>query len=187
MQKDFWRNIFRPENRKTRNNALLALMAGILLLAAGNSLFPSEKKEQAETRPVEEKEESHSDKKEADLEQRMAQILSRIEGAGNVEVMLTFSMAEQKVVAQEEKREESRGEESGRISESLRTETSIVMLEDGRGSFSPLVLSEASPKVEGVVIVAEGGGNPAVCASLNRAAQALLDVPAHKIAVLKMK
>ncbi len=46
----------------------------------------------------------------------MAQILSRIEGAGNVEVMLTFSMAEQKVVAQEEKREESRGEESGRIS-----------------------------------------------------------------------
>ena len=61
------------------------------------------------------------------------------------------------------------------------------MLEDGRGSFSPLVLSEASPKVEGVVIVAEGGGNPAVCASLNRAAQALLDVPAHKIAVLKMK
>ncbi len=187
MQKDFWRNMFRPENRKMRNNALLALMAGILLLAAGNSLFPSEKKEQAEAPPAEESEESHSNKKEADLEQRMAQILSRIEGAGNVEVMLTFSMAEQKVVAQEEKREESRGEESGRVSESLRTETSVVMLEDGRGSFSPLVLSEASPKVEGVVIVAEGGGNPAVCASLNSAAQALLDVPAHKIAVLKMK
>ncbi len=182
MQKDFWRNMFRPENRKMRNNALLALMAGILLLVAGNSLFPSEKKAHAE-----ESEESHSNKKEADLEQRMAQILSRIEGAGNVEVMLTFSMAEQKVVAQEEKREESRGEESGRVSESIRTETSVVMLEDGRGSFSPLVLSEASPKVEGVVIVAEGGGNPAVCASLNSAAQALLDVPAHKIAVLKMK
>ena len=163
MQKDFWRNMFRPENRKMRNNALLALMAGILLLVAGNSLFPSEKKEQAEAPPAEESEESHSNKKEADLEQRMAQILSRIEGAGNVEVMLTFSMAEQKVVAQEEKREESRGEESGRVSESLR------------------------PKVEGVVIVAEGGGNPAVCASLNSAAQALLDVPAHKIAVLKMK
>ena len=109
MQKDFWRNMFRPENRKMRNNALLALMAGILLLVAGNSLFPSEKKEQAEAPPAEESEESHSNKKEADLERRMAQILSRIEGAGNVEVMLTFSMAEQKVVAQEEKREESRG------------------------------------------------------------------------------
>ena len=104
MQKDFWRNMFRPENRKMRNNALLALMAGILLLVAGNSLFPSEKKEQAEAPPAKESEESHSNKKEADLEQRMAQILSRIEGAGNVEVMLTFSMAEQKVVAQEEKR-----------------------------------------------------------------------------------
>lgn len=187
MRKDFWRNMFRPENKKTRNNALLALMAGILLLTIGNGFFPSEKKKEAEPPLPEAEQESVPGENETDLERRMAQILSRIEGAGNVEVMLTFSMAEQKVVAQEEKREESRGEENGRISESLRTETSIVLMEDGRGSFSPLVLSEASPKVEGVVIVAEGGGSPAVCASLNSAAQALLDVPAHKIAVLKMK
>lgn len=187
MRKDFWRNMFRPENKKTRNNALLALMAGVLLLTIGNGFFPSEKKEQAESPLPEAEQESVPGENEMDLERRMAQILSRIEGAGNVEVMLTFSMAEQKVVAQEEKREESRGEENGRVSESLRTETSIVLMEDGRGSFSPLVLSEASPKVEGVVIVAEGGGSPAVCASLNSAAQALLDVPAHKIAVLKMK
>lgn len=187
MQKDFWRKLFRPENKKMRNNAFLALAAGILLLAAGNSFFPEKEKRQTEEQPVQTGPESISGRDEEALEQRMAQILSRIEGAGSVEVMLTFSMAEQKVVAHEEKHEESRGEENGRISESLRTETSVVMLEDGKGSLSPLVLSEASPTVEGVVIVAEGGGNPAVCASLNSAAQALLDVPAHKIAVLKMK
>ena len=41
--------------------------------------------------------------------------------------------------------------------------------------------------MEGVVIVAQGGGDPVVSAALNQAAQALLDVPAHKVAVLKMK
>lgn len=187
MQKDFWRKLFRPENKKMQGNVLLALTAGILLLVAGNVFFPAEEKKQAELPPVQAETENISGRNEAELEQRMAQILSRIDGAGNVEVMLTFSMAEQKIIAHEEKHEESRGEENGRTSESLRTETSVVMLEDGKGSLSPLVLSEASPKVEGVVIVAEGGGSPAVCASLNSAAQALLDVPAHKIAVLKMK
>lgn len=187
MQKDFWRKLFRPENKKMRNNALLALTAGVLLLLVGNSLFPSEEKSDAEPPPVETEKESIGSGGETELERRMAQILSQIEGAGNVKVMLTFSMAEQKIVAQEEKREESSTEESGKSTESLRTETSVVMLEDGRGSLSPLVLSETAPTVEGVVIVAEGGGNPTVCAALNSAAQALLDVPAHKIAVLKMK
>jgi len=41
--------------------------------------------------------------------------------------------------------------------------------------------------VEGVVIAAQGADSPAVAAALNQAAQALLDVPAHKVAVLKMK
>lgn len=187
MQKDFWRKLFRPENKKMRNNALLALTAGVLLLLVGNSLFPAEKKSDAESPPVETEKEAVGGGGETELEHRMAQILSQIEGSGNVKVMLTFSMTEQKIVAQEEKREESHAEESGRNTENLRTETSVVMLEDVKGGFSPLVLSETAPKVEGVVIVAEGGGDPTVCAALNSAAQALLDVPAHKIAVLKMK
>ena len=61
------------------------------------------------------------------------------------------------------------------------------MLEDKNSSTAPLILEEASPAVEGAVIVAQGADSPAVAAALHQAAQALLDVPAHKIAVLKMK
>lgn len=40
--------------------------------------------------------------------------------------------------------------------------------------------------VEGVVIVAEGGGNGLVASNITSALEALLGIPAHKIKVLKM-
>ena len=71
--------------------------------------------------------------------------------------------------------------------ETLKTEQTAILLEDGNGATEPLVLMENSPVVEGVMIAAQGADQPAVAAALNQAAQALLDVPAHKVAILKMK
>ena len=185
MQKDFWRNLFRPENKKTGNNIFLALLIGVLLIIIGKTFFPEEK-QTAEVSTTKQSAEVHK-LNEQDVESRMAQILSQIQGAGQVDVMLTFRVSTESIVAHEEKTEESRSTEGGRTSESQQKETTVVMIEDGKGNTSPLVLTENAPKVEGVVIVAEGGDNAVVCQALNNAAQALLDVPAHKIAVLKMK
>ena len=109
----------------------------------------------------------------------MAEILSKVEGAGQVDVMLTFRQTEEKTIAHNETREET--------GETLRMEQTAILLEDGDGATQPLVLTETSPVVEGVVIAAQGADSPGVAAALNQAAQALLDVPAHKVAVLKMK
>ena len=184
MQKDFWKGLFSPENKKMRGNVFLALAAGILLLAMGGGFFT---KETAQTEQPSAKTEEAALQSDAATEQRMAEILSKLEGAGQVDVMLTYRKTEEKTVAQEEMREESLTEEDGRSAQTLRTETAVVLTEDGKGRTMPLILSAASPEVEGVVIVAQGGDDPQVCAALNQAAQALLDVPAHKIAVLKMK
>lgn len=185
MQKDFWRDLFRPENKKTGNNILLALLIGVLLLVLGKTFFPTEEKA-AEVTQKEQTVEVHNSS-EREMEQRMSEILSQIQGAGQVEVMLTFRASTESIVAHEEKTEEARTQENGKTSENLRKETTVVMTEDGKGNTSPLVLTENSPQVEGVVIVAQGGDNAVVCKALNSAAQALLNVPAHKIAILKMK
>ncbi|WMI80161.1 hypothetical protein [Anaerotignum sp. MB30-C6] len=185
MQKDFWRDLFRPENKKASNNIVLALLIGVLLLVLGKSLFPTEEKV-VEVSHKEQTIQVHN-QSEREMEQRMAEILSKIQGAGQVDVMLTFSATTESVVAHEEKTEETRSQENGKTSENFRKETAVVMTEDGKGNTSPLVLTENSPLVEGVVIVAQGGDNAVVCKALNSAAQALLDVPAHKIAILKMK
>ncbi len=185
MQKDVWKGLFSPENKKMRSNVFLALMVGILLLAAGKS-FSSFGGDVPVKSPQEEPVETTIGS-DAETERRMAEVLSKIEGAGQVDVMLTYRRTEEKTVARDEVREESYSQDGGKTSESLRVENTAILMEDRNGNTLPLLLSAASPEVEGVVIVAEGGGDPVVCAALNQAAQALLDVPAHKIAVLKMK
>ncbi len=185
MQKDFWRDLFRPENKKTGNNILLALLIGVLLVVLGKTFFPTEEKV-AKASPEEKTTEVHNSS-EQDMEARLAEILSQIQGAGQVDVMLTFRASAERVVAHEEKTEETRSQENGKNSENLSKESTVVMTEDGNGSTSPLVLAENFPQVEGVVIVAQGGDNAVVCQALSSAAGALLNVPAHKIAILKMK
>ena len=171
MEKDRWKGLFRPENKKMRSNILLALLLGILLLAAGRS-FSDSKEEVPQTVAA-------AETADRATERRMAEILSKIQGAGQVDVMLTYRQTEEKTIAHNETREES--------GETLRTEQTAILLEDGDGATEPLILTETSPVVEGVVIAAQGADSPGVAAALNQAAQALLDVPAHKVAVLKMK
>ena len=173
MEKNGWKGLFRPENKKMRSNILLALLLGILLLAAGRSFSSSEGKTASPPQPA------AKETADRETERRMAEILSKVEGAGQVDVMLTYRQTEEKNIAHNETREES--------GETLRTEYTAILLEDGDGATEPLILTEISPVVEGVVIAAQGADSPAVAASLNQAAQALLDVPAHKVAVLKMK
>lgn len=172
MEKDRWKGLFRPENKKMRSNILLALLLGILLLAAGRSFSDSKEEELPQTVAA-------TETADRATERRMAEILSKIQGAGQVDVMLTYRQTEEKTIAHNETREEN--------GETLRTEQTAILLEDGDGATQPLVLTETGPVVEGVVIAAQGADSPAVAAALNQAAQALLDVPAHKVAVLKMK
>lgn len=185
MQKEFWKGLFRPENKKMRSNIFLALAAGILLLAAGRGFSGAAQAEPMEQRTI--AAEESASRNDWQTEERMAELLSQVAGAGEVDVMLTYRKTEEQTLAQEETREESHTEENGKTAETLRTETAIVLTEDGKGNMAPLILWASAPQVEGVVIVAQGGDDPTVCQALNQAAQALLDVPAHKIAVLKMK
>ena len=171
MGKDRWKAMFHPNNRKMRSNILLALLFGIMLLAAGRGLSQTEEKET----PPPEAEASIC----RETERRMSEILSGVEGAGMVDVMLTYRQMEEKTIAQNESREES--------GETLRTEQTAVLLENANGDVSPFILTESGPVVEGVVITAQGADQPSVAAALHQAAQALLDVPAHKVAILKMK
>ncbi len=178
MQKNLWKGLFRPENKKLWRGAFPALLVGVLLLTMGKSFFGGE----TET-PVPAEEQRTSDTGERETETRLSEILSKVAGAGAVEVMLTYCKTEERILAQDSTREES--DADGKAS--LRTEYTVVLTEAGSGNTAPFVLAENAPVVEGVVIVAEGGADATVQAALHQAAEALLDVPAHKIAVLQMK
>lgn len=75
MQKNLWKGLFRPENKKLRSNIFLALLAGVLLLAMGKSFFGGEKEApaQAETQTA-------SDVAERETETRMRKFFPRCRG-----------------------------------------------------------------------------------------------------------
>lgn len=114
-----------------------------------------------------------------DMEQRLESILSMTEGTGKVKVMITYKNKGNIIVA-ENKTDEANTDNG---SEKTSHRRDVVFNNENM----PVVLSEGVPEIEGVVIVAQGGGNIEVKNSLIEAAEALLGVEPHKIEVLKMK
>lgn len=108
------------------------------------------------------------------LENRLEEILGQMEGVGKVKVMITVSDTGETVV-----------EKDIRTTIDSETQEETVFVEDNTGSY-PYVGKEIMPSIEGIVVVAEGGGNATVAANISNAAMALFPVEAHKIIVVKM-
>ena len=65
--------------------------------------------------------------------------------------------------------------------QSSRSETTIYTEENGK----PYISKEISPKVEGVLILAEGGDNSVVVKNITEGIQALFGIESHKIRIVK--
>ena len=76
----------------------------------------------------------------------------------------------------------SKAEFEGEKSEST-GEKNTVMQKD-KGGEAPFVKSEISPKVRGVLVVADGAADNNVAANLKRAVCAALAVPIHKVEIM---
>ena len=129
---------------------------------------------------------------EEQLEGKLEKMFSLVEGAGKVKVMITLAASKEMVVAKDETGENSATIETDQAGgkrevNSSKSSGQSVILKNSDGSSEPLIVKEKEPVIEGVIIVAEGGGNIYVKDALIRAARAVLGVEANKIEVLKMK
>lgn len=185
MERNFLRKIFKKQG-KFPLDFIALFITGVLLMIVGGSFFNSNTKESSDKNVVF-KEPYEKD----DIEERLEEVLSLINGAGKVKVMITITSSNELVAAEEIKESETITEEEASIGDkrsiiNKTRENSFVMTESADGSNSPLILKELEEKIEGIVIVAEGGDDPRVKSALVNAAQALFDVPAYKVQVFKM-
>lgn len=123
------------------------------------------------------------------LEERLEEFFSLVEGAGKVRVMVSPMVGRETVFAVDanESRSYSMEEDAQGGSRETHQHTlneQTVMVTDRTGTDRPLVLREIEPRIEGIVIIAEGGDNPHVRDALTRAARAMLGLDAHLIQVL---
>ena len=191
-KKNWAKELFRPENKKARMNLFTAFLIGILLLLMNHVFFQlSENQTEIESEQQTKQTEQTEQKQyhiEQEIEKRLEYIFSNMEGVGQVKVMVTMKNTKASVLAKEERKEYSFTEEGqNKKTQSQKEENTIVMTEDNRGTRTPVIVQEKMPEIEGIVIVAEGGEDARIAQMLSEASQALLNVPAHKVAVLKMK
>ena len=116
---------------------------------------------------------------EESMEDKMARILGKISGAGNVCVMLTDRVGAE-TVYQTDTQESLSGE-----NQSIKTETVIV----GSGSAEKtcLVRQINPPAYLGAVVVCQGADNPQIRLAIVDAVSKLTGLGANCISVLKMK
>lgn len=125
------------------------------------------------------------------LERQLEQTLAAVEGVGKVKVMITLKDTGESVVEKdrtrtEEQTKETDGQGLNRENSAVSSQESAVYVRDGTQQESPFVTKEINPKVEGVLVVAEGAENAIVIKNISEAILALFPIEAHKIKVVKM-
>lgn len=125
------------------------------------------------------------------LEQRLEEALRKVEGVGEVEVMITLKGSKEVIVLKDEpfrqeRVNESDGEGGKRITSNHDQEENTILVENVDGSKKPYVLKELEPQVEGIMVVATGGNNAEIINQIIEAVQVLFGVPEHKVKVMKM-
>ena len=185
------KNLFKGKDKKNITYFIVILAAGILFVALSFAKKPGGGSRKAETESLAGVQLQSSDF-EAETEQRLAEVLSLVAGAGKVKVMVTLSQNSEIVVAADVKLDESKTSENdgqGGFRENYTSKKSeeTLLIKGTDGAMTPVVLKEITPKIEGVLIVAQGGGDAHVKQALTHATQIVLGVEPHKVQVLKMK
>lgn len=126
---------------------------------------------------------------EKNLEKRVAEILSHVDGVGTVDVMIVLKASAERVIHVDTSSTRTLEEEKdsagiNRTSQSESQEQTAVLTDGGSGR-TPVIEKEIYPEISGIVVSASGGGNPTVRAEISATMEALFGLPANKIKVLK--
>lgn len=157
-----------PEQLKKYRYAALVLLIGILLMMLPQHTAPSQ-----ETTTVQPEVSCDT------LQDSLSQILSKMDGAGKVQVLLTESESQRILYQSDENRSQS-GD-----SNDLRRETVIITGSDREEN--GLVQQTQSPVYLGAIVLCQGADSPSVRLALVEAVANATGLSTDKISVLKMK
>lgn len=151
--------------KKVKIEYVIAIFAVIAVLALFASSYLPHKKEEGKT---------SVENYVSMLENKLSKNLSKIDGAGNVSVIISVKRGLSNEIARETIKIDKSGNSESR-------DNPIII------SGKPIILSEVYPEITGVIIIAKGADHLRVKMSLMAAAMTFLDVTSDKIEILTMK
>lgn len=155
---------------------LLVVLAGVILLAwPGDGEGPPAASDAPALTAGEE------DFSVAALEEKLSETLSKVQGAGDVTVMLTVQGGSRRVLAEDEK---SARTADGRSE----TQSATVVVSGGSGGGEePVLVQQLYPRFQGALVVCSGGADAQVRLKLMEAVSALTGLGTDKISICKGK
>lgn len=170
MMKDFF-------NKK--ENIIYVIILALLLLISSKQIFKEEttKKDipKEETALLENKEEERKDL----LEQKLASIISSIQGIEEAEVLVTYKGSE-KIVPVYETKEENKEEEN---TKQKTTEKNIAYEEDENGRKKIIVNQSMEKEVEGVIVCVKGNVEEGLKNEIIKAVATVTNIATNKVKI----
>ena len=124
------------------------------------------------------------------LEEKLEDILSKIEGVGSVKVFINYSESSEPVAMYNENSKTSTTEETDKSGGTRKVEQTDsqkeVIYQEQNGTKTPIVQKTVEPKIEGAIITAKGAGDINVKTSIIQAVEAATGLATHKIQVFTM-
>ena len=179
--------VFAAVREMKREQWLICGLAGLLLLVIAAPVKQKEQKKIQEKTTVSQTQEQTNDQIRQSYEKQLESVLSQVEGVGAVQVAVAMESTGKKQVEKDSPEDTSTSSEKGdsgtqRSSQTVTTGETTVY--EGQ---TPYISSSTYPEIRGVIVVAQGGGNPVIVQQIQEAVIALFHVEAHEIKVLKMK
>ena len=150
--------------------AVIVLIIGLILMAVPGT---TQNTDSVETTTVSEN--IH----EPTLEEKLASILSQVDGAGKVQVILTAAAGEE-IIYQTNNDLTSNDESNS-------TDVDTVTITDSERNQTGLIRQVNPPIYQGAIVVCQGADDPTVQLAIVDAVSKLTGLGANRISVLKMK
>ena len=118
-------------------------------------------------------------------------ILKKMDGVGDVDVMIHFENGEKKVPAYDNTTQKSTTEETdnqgGKRVNDQNTDNSKVVMTTKDGENQPFILTTIKPNIVGIVVVAEGAQDSKIKYEIEQAVSKLYNLSLDKVNVYSMK
>ncbi|MBO5413622.1 MAG: hypothetical protein J6A29_04995 [Clostridia bacterium] len=179
-------------NKKNIENLVVFLILLIITVIAINMIWSKDEdqpeEEEASYKVLASENSNITENTEYDLQKELEDILSKMDGIGKVDVLITYSQTSTVVPMYSETESSTLTEETDsgggtRKQESSNLNKEVITDGDNKAITQTVIL----PKVEGAIVIAEGGGNATTKANIIQAVSAVTGLATYKVQVFEMQ
>ena len=191
--KNFITKKTKENNKKNIENLVVFLILLIITVIAINMIWGKEEEqveEQASYKVLASQTENSNiiEESEYDLQAELEDILSKMDGIGKVDVLITYSQTSTVVPMYSQTESSTITEETDSGGGTRKQESSNLnkeIITDGENK--AITQTVMLPKVEGAIVIAEGGGNATIKSNIIQAVSAVTGLATYKVQVFEMK